>query len=240
MFYSGADSESEEQTMRITTQILNQTAKKSGIAINQNSLLNYINKDDSSTADSLYGLADGIGTSTKTAKTDTVTTRQYQKTKEAAEKLKEAAKQLTDSSSALYEDAAESKDTSKITDKVNGLIEAYNQTLSSLNKSSSALDNLYRNSLKELPEEMADLLGSVGITQNKDGSLSVDAEKLNAADADTLKQIFGSGSKFTERLSFLAGRIEENTVASLSDISSTYSQKGTVLSRMGSIYNMLG
>ena len=74
--------------MRITTQMLNETARKTGLPVNNSSLLNYVNKKDNN---SLLGSLQN----SMTQKSDIAKKKSYEKLEDAADSLEEAAKALT-------------------------------------------------------------------------------------------------------------------------------------------------
>ena len=83
--------------------------------------------------------------------------------------------------------------------------------MKSLKNTSSPLHQYYRQMLSEAVKENKESLESVGITQEKDGSLKLDQNKMEAAGTDALEQALGG--VFSEKLSFLADRIADNAKA---------------------------
>lgn len=71
--------------MRITTHMLNETAKRTGIPINQTSILSYINDESSSGGDTLL---DALNKN-KDKKVSSAMIANYKKTEKAAQSLKE-------------------------------------------------------------------------------------------------------------------------------------------------------
>ena len=210
--------------MRVTTQMLNETARKARLPINNSTLLDYINNDSS--ADSMLNSINGS-------------------TSAATQMLKANASktgyELAGEKSTVFKDARESKDTSKVTAAVQELIDKYNSLVEVMSKTSSSLDEFYKKALKGLPESIKESLEKVGITYNSDGTLEVDSDKLKKADVDSLEKIFGSDSEFMKKLSFVTDRIESNAEANLQSVSSTYSSTADIMSSFNSSkYDFLG
>lgn len=76
---------------------------------------------------------------------------------------------------------------------------------------------------------------SIGITQKKDGTLSLDKNKLKETDADTLEQVLGGS--FTEKISFLADKVADNAKANAASASSQYNASGYNYFTESSRYN---
>ncbi len=221
--------------MRITTQMLNETAKKAGIPLNSQTLLDYINKDSDSS--SLLSSSATSGTLLKAK----VSASGYENMKDNARELQEAVSKLADENSDIFEKAKADNDTSEIVSAVEEIVENYNSMIKILSKSTSALDVFYAKSLKELPESFSEELAEIGITQNEDGSLEIASDKLKKAGVDMLESIFGNSAEFAQKLSFVASRIENNAQTNLQSVSSTYGQSADILSSYtSSRYDYLG
>lgn len=152
--------------MRITTQMLANSAAKNGMPLHRTSLLDIINNKSSS------NLLSGIGSKTN------------------------ASHILNKNNYSKLEDAAECKETLK----------------------------------------------NIGITQAKDGSLSVDEKVLESADVDTLKKALGSESGFAPKVSFVSNRIKENAAANIASASNQYTAKGSAYTNSfeANKYNFFG
>ena len=182
--------------MRVTTQMLNETARKARLPINNSTLLDYINNDSS--ADSMLNSINGstsVATQMLKAK---VSKTGYENTDKSSEDLQNAIDKLAGEKSTVFKDARESKDTSKVTAAAQELIDKYNSLVEVMSKTSSSLDEFYKKALKGLPESIKESLEKVGITYNSDGTLEVDSDKLKKADVDSLEKIFGSDSEFID------------------------------------------
>ena len=203
--------------MRVTTQMLNETARKAGLPINNSTLLDYINNDSS--ADSMLNSINGSTSAATQMLKAKVSKTGYENTDKSSEDLQNAIDKLAGEKSTVFKDARESKDTSKVTAAAQELIDKYNSLVKVMSKMSSSLDEFYKKALKGLPESIKESLEKVGITYNSDGTLEVDMKKL----------------------SFVTDRIESNAEANLQSVSSTYSSTADIMSSFNSSkYDFLG
>lgn len=224
--------------MRVTTQMLNETARKARLPINNSTLLDYINNDSS--ADSMLNSINGSTSAATQMLKAKVSKTGYENTDKSSEDLQNAIDKLAGEKSTVFKDARESKDTSKVTAAAQELIDKYNSLVEVMSKTSSSLDEFYKKALKGLPESIKESLEKVGITYNS-GTLEVDSDKLKKADVDSLEKIFGSDSEFMKKLSFVTDRIESNAEANLQSVSSTYSSTADIMSSFNSSkYDFLG
>lgn len=225
--------------MRITTGMLNDSARKAGIPVNHTSLLDYVNKTNNGN-DLMNAINSGMNTSAA-SKLNSISKTNYEKFEKAAQQLQDSISKLTDEKNNLFTQARTDQDTGKLTDSVTDMIEKYNELVKTLSKSTSTQDTFYNSMLKGVPEDLAQSLSEIGITQNKDGTLTIDQEKLKTMDADKLEKMFGKDTTLTKKLAFIAGRIESNAAATLDSMSSTYGQSGNIMSGFNSSkYDYLG
>lgn len=221
--------------MRITTQMLNETARKTGIPINNTSLLNHIYNNGSGS--SLLSSLNKSGSSAA----DTKQKSNYEKLEKKADQLQKSAHSLAaKGEDSLYAKAKGSGSTEEICKEVEALVESYNSTMEILRSSDGALNEYYRQMLQEAAEGNSKSLADVGITISKNGKMTVDADKLKAADVDSLEKVLGSSGDFTSKVSFLAGRISDNAQAGSRSLSSQYSAAGNLYSSSDSKYSFWG
>lgn len=220
--------------MRITTQMLNNTAKETGIPIQQTSLLNYINGNDS----------DSLLSTLQSKKSETVSTAnrtKYEKQEKAADALATQLQKLTDAGGdSIWSQAETSGDTTAVCTEIKSLTEKYNDLLSALNQSTDTMDLFYAKSLKELAEDAGESLSAIGISVKSDGSLSVDSEKLSASAVTELEKALDSDSTFMKHLSYLAGKVGDTASSNLESLTSGYGANGTLTSSYTSKYDFLG
>ena len=70
--------------------------------------------------------------------------------------------------------------------------------------------------------------------------MTVDPDKLKAADIDALEKALGASGGFTSKVSFVAGRVSDNAKAGAESISSQYGANGSLLTASGSKYSVWG
>ena len=217
--------------MRITTQMLNESARKAGLPVNSTSLLNYINNDVSNNS-----LLEALKKNNKTtAAVDTVSKKNYEKLKKEADKLTDSTVALLqEDEDNLFTQAKAGGDNQKIYDSIESLFENYNSAMKALKNASSTMNDFYRQMLSEAPEEAKESLASIGITFAKDGTASVDMDKVKEADLETLENLFGSKSNFMGKMNFLSTRISDNAGANVESLSSAYSANGNLYTGIAS------
>jgi hypothetical protein len=110
-----------------------------------------------------------------------------------------------------------------------------------LETSTSALDSFYRKAIADVYTENKDSLESIGISADKNGYLSLEESKFDAADLETLEKVLGTGSTFTTKVGYIASRVADNAETGLDNLSSQYSVTGQSYSTyLSNKYNLLG
>ena len=215
--------------MRITTQMLNESARQAGLPINRSTLLDYI-KNDGATNPLLEAMNRNKENVANTAKKSN-----YEKLENYADQLTQSAQVLLQNGeNSLFEKAKASGDNQKVYDSIENLFENYNSTLKALRTTSNTMNDFYRQMLLEAPAETKEGLAGVGITFAKDGTATVDMEKVKAADFATLEGLFGKDSDFVNKVEFLSTRISDNAEANVESLSSAYNAGGNLYSAMNS------
>ncbi len=204
--------------MRITTQMLNQSAKKAGIALPGNSLLDYLNKDNSD-GSLLSALNKGSGTN--------------QAQKSSFEKLAKTSDELKQSKNNLAA-AIKSGDSKEIYSEAKSFADNYNETLKLLSKNSSGLNSFYKQMMKEATLESSDALKSIGFSVAQDGSISINENALKAADSATLEKALGASSNFMQKVGYISGKVSNNAEATVDSLGSQYSENGNAYSAYNS------
>ena len=118
----------------------------------------------------------------------------------------------------IYDRAKESGSTKDIVSSAKKMVESYNATLKQLRETGDTLNEFYRQQLKDIPAGDKEALKSIGITQAKDGSLSIDEKVLQNGDT-------GLASK----ISYVSGRISQNAASNVVSTSSQYTSNGSSL-----------
>ena len=210
--------------MRITTQMLANSAAKSGIPIQRTSLLDIINNKSSQ---NLFKNISKSTNTTGTGATDILRKNNYAKLEDLSEKLDQSASNLVDTDqNSVYAKAKESGDTKDILSDVNKMVEVYNATRKQLKTTGGTMNEFYLKQLKDIPAGSKEALESIGITQAKDGSLIVDEKIFRNADADTLQKVLGGENGIAAKLSFLGEHINKNASENVVSASNRYGSNG--------------
>lgn len=204
--------------MRVTTQMLNETARKTGLPVNNSSLLNYVNKKDNNS------LLSSLQNNT-TQKANAAKKKSYEKLGDAADSLEEASKALTnEKEDNLFAKAKESGSTEDVIKAIKALIEQYNETTKQLDSNTSNINMYYSQMLKSLASKNGEELSKLGVSVGKDGSISVDEDKLKEAKLEELETMFGAKSEFVQKLQFLASHVSDSVTAELESMGTQYGQ----------------
>ena len=208
--------------MRITTQMMQASAKRAGISLGGTSLLNYINSGSTQTTQG--ALLNALNTKQHSAVSKTQSAG-YEKLEKNADALSESLKTfLTEGEESIFQKAGE--DRQLLTDAVKQMVEDYNATIKSLKNTSNPLNDFYKEMMQEAGVESEADLVAIGITQKEDGTLALDEEKLKNADADIIKKALDGNGTFTSKIAFIAGRISDNAKANMESYSSQYGADG--------------
>lgn len=212
--------------MRITNNMIINRSSKKGIhnTYQRTALLSLLQKNSSST-----DIFRRIGqTSSKNNASALLMKNTYTKLEDSSEKLSKYASSLLETEKdSIYNKAEESGSTSSIVSNVSKLVEEYNSTINQLNKAGGSMNEFYRQQLKAIPSSCKDVLKAIGITQQKDGSLSIDEKTLKSADTATLKKALGNDTGFASKIDFISGRVNKNAAANAASASSQYNSRGS-------------
>lgn len=212
--------------MRITNNMIINRSSKKGIynTYQRTALLSLLQKNSSST--DIFGR---IGqTSSKNNASALLMKNTYTKLEDSSEKLSKYASSLLETEKdSIYDKAEESGSTSSIVSNVSKLVEEYNSTINQLNKAGGSMNEFYRQQLMAIPSSCKDALKAIGITQQKDGSLSIDEKTLKSADTATLKKALGNDTGFASKIDFISGRVNKNAAANAASASSQYNSRGS-------------
>ena len=222
--------------MRITTQMLNESARKAGLPVNQTSLLNYINNKGQSNS-----LMEALN-KRKENTTDAIQKNGYEKLDKEADTLAQAAEiLLKESETNVFEQAKENGDNQKVYESIETFFENYNSTLKELSKTNTTLNNFYSEMLSESHTEVKEILSEVGVTFSKDGTAKIDKEKLKMTDLETLENVLGKDSEFVKKVDFISTRISDYAKTNIKSISNAYHADGNLYSAMAnSRYDLWG
>jgi hypothetical protein len=216
--------------------MLDKAAAKSGLPIRRASLLDYIDNPSLGNNPLLNSLEKNSGITVDSKRKEA-----YEKLEKAADKLFQSADVLTDDGEkSAFAEAEKSGDAGQVYDGISNLLKNYNNLLEVLKSSSSPINDYYRKMMEEAAEENREAFSSVGITISKEGTVSIDQEKLKTADLKALEKIFGTSGTFTVKTEFLAARVALNAQAGISSISNQYDSMGSSFSASYGKYDFWG
>ena len=136
------------------------------------------------------------------------------------------------------EDGTEAKvfdyDSSKISSAVSNFVSSYNKLVDSSGDVSDVTTSTRASYLTKITNSYKSELSSIGITVKDDGKLSLDKDKLKAAGAEAVENIFTQKAGFGYKVSQAATSLETSASRAASS-SSTYSKSGTINSDLSSI-----
>lgn len=130
----------------------------------------------------------------------------------------------------------------KLTSEMLDCIEDYNKMVTRMNKVNSSTMSMYLRQLKQYESTNYQSLKEIGVSIEKDGTLTVNEDKLKNAGVDELKKVFHEKGCFMERISYKSKNIQSNAEYNLSNLgnvytSSSYGRSGTASSVGGSTYS---
>lgn len=226
--------------MRMTTGMLNKHS--GGLVPSRKSLLSYIKSNRTGGSSRLSALnaksgnsKSGNANSGRAASMASAASARY--TKSGYEKLEKAASSLEKQAVDLGKKAdvgiAAASD-------AESLVAYYNDTLSYLGQCQGALNNFYRQTLRQAATDNLDALREIGVSYRTDGRLSLDRSKFERAGEEKVRAALGSGAEFIKRLDVVGSRVSDNAAANAQTSSSRYNAVGNDVSSYFSRYNFLG
>lgn len=221
--------------MRITTGMLNESARKTGVQINH-TLLDYVKADkNGNTLQQVLG-ANRANAQSKTQKNN------YEKLNKASGSLTDSLVEILDEGSSSLFGKLEAEDTKQnrdaLYDSVETFVDSYNSTRKYLTTAQGTLNNYYAKLMKEAAQEDSEALASIGIAVSGNGELELDKPKFEGADIDTLKKVLGSDSTFMKKAATLAAHVSDSVKANLESMSNQYNASGTNYSARSSKYDI--
>ncbi|MDY5882253.1 MAG: hypothetical protein SPJ65_02865 [Roseburia sp.] len=187
------------------------------------------------------------GTDTSSNKNENVTTaaqkKNYTLLKQYATNVVSSGKKLLDESEGSLFDEASKTVSEDITDETKKkeaeqkiadakdkvkkqaleFINEYNDMIDKMNDISSNTNELYLKQLKQYGTISSAAFTKVGISANKDGTLTVDEAKLKAADWKDLKAVFGEKGSFVDKVTAKTKYIKSSAEYNMSNLSKVYS-----------------
>lgn len=220
--------------MRITSNMTAQAQTDSGIPILQNTLVDTLADKSGNIFSALNKTYENSESTQKKTYTDM---------DRASQELSATLTKLADTTStSVFNTAVENDSIEDVTKQIKNIVDSFNDLLDDLKTAGGTLNTFYAQQLKDLVKSNSEALATVGITQNKDGSLSVSEKTLDASSLTNLQTLFGSTSDFAQKLAYISGKINSNSQANLDSISTQYTANGQTASytAASSRFNSLG
>ncbi len=161
----------------------------------------------------------------------------YTAMKAAAESIQKNAKKLLSMPSKKWEEMTEeevAKYKEDVASEMSSFIGNYNTLVNNLSEEAdSKVNEIYLKQLKGYFTNVKADLEALGITQDGKGKLSLDEEKLKAADADKIKKLLGTEGTFVDDVGKRAENVAANADTNLAVLNKSlyagnysYNQKG--------------
>ena len=212
---------------RTTTQMLNHSRRRTSLSASRRSSLLSAARNNSGLQNSRLGMMMNAN-SVQSAR---LLRSNYEKLEKSATSLKEQTKLLAEKADVGGKD---------LTGTAANVVQHYNDTMEGLRKSSGILNDYYRQTMKEIAVTNKSVLAEIGIAVKADGSLSLNKDKLAAADQEKVKKVLGADSDFAKRLDAVASRDADNAKAGAASASSKYNSSGNLANSYLSRYNFRG
>lgn len=161
----------------------------------------------------------------------------YKKTLSASEQTDELLHKLNDAKKSAFVKAADTQDEQAKEDyqaaavnDIAGLLSSYNTMISNMMEAGGTANKNFLSELNQIMKDYDDELAAFGITNNEDGTLSLDAEMLADADMEELAKVFGPDGGFSKKLTQQMDTIVEKTATTLDTLQiygTAYSNSGT-------------
>lgn len=163
----------------------------------------------------------------------------YSTMKSAAQDVQTSLGQLMSTEKeSLFSVAEEKKDTSSVVKEIRSFVEDYNEMIRRMGAEGGTVNQLYIKQMHGFVVSNKSRLENIGITEDKNGLLTVDRTKLQEADLENLKNVFQGENSFAAKVADKSKRVEENADTNLNSINSaTYSSLLSNYGVSGSKYN---
>lgn len=86
----------------------------------------------------------------------------------------------------------------------------------------SSLNRVYRQLMENAATENSNSLASVGISVNKDKTLSIDEVKFKDTSIEDIEAALGSGSRFISRVESMAENVSKNAFSMATNLNNAY------------------
>ena len=161
----------------------------------------------------------------------------YTVVKKTAENIKKRAERLLSwPEKSIDEMTDEEKTTYKknVTDEVSALITEYNDMMAGMTDAGGKVNEIYISQMKGYFQNAQKQLAELGITENTNGKLTLDKEKLASADVAKIKEVLGKKGTFIDDIGKRAENVLSNAETNLAVLNKsqyagnyTYNQYGS-------------
>ena len=163
---------------------------------------------------------------TETSKTE------ESKTEESKTEERKTEESKTEESTGNTSQVSAETQRNKIVKQIQGFVDDYNTMRNSMEKLGGQVRQVYIQQLDKQVTRNAKALEEIGITQNKDGTLSAKSSALREADLEKIKSLFGTADSFANKVSDISNGVEKNARDNLYELkfrsySSGYSKTGS-------------
>lgn len=192
---------------------------RSGLRTKNTNVGKVLNKNGKTTlADKVKAQA---GKKNKTGRADADSLENYTAMKRAGSSLKEYAGQMLSLSKGMpaepsKEEAEDYRE--KMLARAQGLVKDYNTLVKAMEEEGGTVNQIYLKQLRGYVKDARKDLEKVGITEDKNGALSINQETMKTADLEELKRILGSEGCFVDQVRARTENILSNAETNLAYI----------------------
>ena len=152
-----------------------------------------------------------------TAKTEPANMENAEKANDTAAKT-----ETTSATEKSTKEKTEEEQKKEIVSGVKDLVEQYNAIYHNLDELGGSVNTIFLNKMKQLMGNCEDELKKVGVSVNKNGTLSLISKTLENADLNTLKDVFCKSNGITDKLIEKAEYIESNASSTIQVMNRMY------------------
>jgi hypothetical protein len=161
----------------------------------------------------------------------------YKKALSAGERANEKLYDLMDKQKSVFVKANDTEDAEELeayqaeaTTSIASFMSSYNTMISNLTDAGGKTNKNFLEELNATIRSYGKDLAGIGITQNADGTLAMDADTLSDADLESLENLFGPEADFANQLQGQMDHVVERTATTVDTLqiySTAYSNSGS-------------
>lgn len=118
------------------------------------------------------------------------------------------------------------------------MVSGFNSTMRGIQNENSSLNRVYRRMMENAATDNSESLSNIGITVNRDKTLSIDEAKFKSASIDDIEAALGSKSGFVSRVGSMAENVSKNAISTATTLSSVMDSYDVLGSSYGSYTGM--